>query len=244
MTQPPIKMLSIDDKMLTTDLDRAGYRNMGFLVRLVSSFQQAQKAISENGVDIIVINSDYEKIDALAICQHFKSSPETQHIPIVITSVQTSAAVRNAALDAGADLFVEQPIPRQYFIEKLKKTLDQVTRGTDRINLQEKVSLKIGDQNYELPIGDISSSGMLVATEISIANGGEKVELSFAIPGYRKPIEAHGIVVRRIHADGNTATKMSGFGIKFESFKGDSKKRLEKYVSKTSDHDGKMIYYL
>lgn len=243
MTQQQIKMLSIDDRMLTSELDRAGYRNMGIMVRQVSSFAEAEETINSEEIDLIVINLDYEKVDALAICKHFKSDKNYKDIPLVLTSVQTSASVRKSSTAAGADLFVEQPLPRQYFIEKLKKLLDQVTRGNDRIDIKESCKVSWGKENLQFTIGDISSSGMLLNTENAIPSG-EQVKLSFMIPGYKKPIEVNGLVVRHIKSDGNAAANISGLGIRFESFLGDSEKRLEKYVVKTSDTDEKMIYYL
>jgi CheY-like chemotaxis protein len=245
MSNAPIKMLSIDDRMLTTDLDRAGYRNMGIFVKQVVTFKEAQSLIERDQIDIIVINYDYDKIDAMTICKHFKKQEATKNTPIVITSVQTSASVRNAALEAGADLFVEQPLPRQYFIEKLKKLLSQQTRSNDRVGLQDLVSVKLKNATFELPIGDISSSGMLVASDFAVTDG-ERVELSFVVPGYRKPIEIQGVVVRKIATmeNGNAATTISGVGIRFEKFIGDSEKRLEKYIDKTADKQAKMIYYL
>jgi len=238
-----IKMLSIDDRMLTTDLDRAGYRNMGIVVKLATSFHEAENSLKD-GIDIIVINMDYQKIDALSVCRHFKEMEISAEIPVVITSVQTSASARKSALDAGSDLFVEQPVPRQYFVEKLKKLLEQKTRGEDRIDVKESVHLTYGTKSYHFPIGDISSSGMLVATEMDIPDG-EAVEVSFLLPGYRKPIKAKCRVVRKITAEeGNLAKKISGLGIRFEKFSGDSQKRLDRYVAKTSDKEGKMIYYL
>ena len=241
----PIRMLTIDDRMLTTDLDRAGYRNMGIAVKHVSSFKDAQDAVEDGAADIIVINMDFEKVDGIAICQHFKSNDEYKEIPVVLTSVQSAASVKKSALGAGADLFVEQPLPRQYFIEKLKTLLEQQTRGNDRVEgLDAMVVLKIKGKTYDLPIGDISTSGMLVTTDLDLPDQ-EAVEMTFSLPGYRKPIQAKGQVVRKINTiAGNTAHAIVGVGIRFESFQGDSQKRLDKYVAKSNDKEGKMIYYL
>jgi len=246
MNKTPIKMMTIDDRMLTTDLDRAGYRNMGIAVKQVTSFQDAKNALSKETIDIIVMNLDYDKIDALLICKHFKTQPESKDIPIVVTSVQTSATVKNNAINAGADLFVEQPLPRQYFIEKLKKLLSQQTRSDDRVGLKESVAVTFNGQTLDFPITDLSISGMLIAADMKLlkVSDGEVVELSFVIPGYRKPVEVEGRVVRKISVDGNTATEIKGIGIRFEKFSGDSEKRLEKYVAKTTDKEGRMIYYL
>lgn len=245
MSTAPIKMLLIDDKMLTSELDKAGYRSMGISVKQVANFAETQEVFKKETVDLLVINMDYSKIDAPTICQHYKNSPETAALPIVLTSVQSSASVKNSALKAGADLFVEQPLPRQYFIEKLKKLLDQVTRDNNRIDLQEQATLIWEDQTFVLPIADISSSGILVSTHENIP-GSELVRLSFCLPGNKTPLKIGGRVVRRIEPS-DTATapkKPSGLGIRFETFEGDSETRLEKYIASSSDHDKKLIYYL
>src|SRR4051812_41524856 len=126
MTIDTIRMLSIEDKTMTTDLDRAGYRKMGVMVRSATSFKEAEKFITDGEVDILVINYDFHRVDAVQIAKHLKRS--YNHLPVVITSVQSDPKTRKSCLDAGADLFVEQPLPRQYFIEKLRKVLEQKTR--------------------------------------------------------------------------------------------------------------------
>jgi len=241
-----IKMLSIDDRTLTTDLDRAGYRNMGVSVRAAKDFAQAQEIISKEPIDLIVINFDYDKVDAPMVCKHLKSQEKTKHLPIVITSVQTNAATRNAALQSGADLFVEQPLPRQYFIEKLKKILAQNTRGNDRITIHGQATVSFDGEARICPIGDLSSTGMLLATEIELATG-VMVDLSFNLPDRKKSIEVRGQVVRALKADLKSKDKkkhISGLGIRFQEFLGDSQMRLEKYVATSSDDQSPMAYYL
>lgn len=244
-TPPPIKLLLVDDKMLTSELDKAGYRSMGISVKQVGNFAETQEVFKQDSVDLLVINMDYTKIDASIICQHYKNDPKTASLPVVLTSVQSSAAVRNRAIDAGADLFVEQPLPRQYFIEKLKKLLDQVTRDNNRIDLQEQATLIWEDHTFVLPIADISSSGILVSTHENIP-GSELVQLSFCLPGNKNPLKVGGRVVRRIEPTDTSAApkRPSGIGIRFESFEGDSESRLEKYIANSSDQDQKLIYYL
>src|SRR5690242_14306053 len=96
--QTTIKMISIDDKTLTTDLDRAGYRKMGVYVRPAASYDEANRLLRAEKVDLIVINMDYKAVNAVEITKHLKAQDETKTVPIVITSVQTAAKMRNNAL--------------------------------------------------------------------------------------------------------------------------------------------------
>lgn len=235
----PIKMLSIDDKTVTTDLDRAGYRKMGVYVRAAANYDEACKYLQAEKIDLVVINMDYRPVDSCQICKHLKAQAETQLIPVVLTSVQTSAKVRNSALDAGADLFVEQPLPRQYFIEKLKQLLEQKTRTTERITLHGAAQLTWGEKAESCPIRDLSNSGILLATESDLPDG-EDVEVIFDLPTQKKPITVSGQVVRTIRF----ANNQTGVGIRFVKFRGDSQKRLEKYVEKLANGESQMQYYL
>ena len=238
-----IKMLQIDDKTVTGDLDRAGYRKMGVSVRAATNFEEARKWLASEPIDLLVINMDYRGIDAINATRHLKAQEATKGIPIVLTSVQTSAKVRNGALDAGADLFVEQPLPRQYFIEKLKQLLEQKTRTTDRIGGQGEATFSFGGATETCPIGDLSMSGILLATNAPLEDGAV-VELSIDIPGGKKPCKVQGEVVRTIRFSASHPDRATGIGIRFLAFSGDAQKRLERYIAKTTHKDQKLQYYL
>lgn len=241
--QASIKMLSIDDRTITTDLDRAGYRKMGVFVRPASSYDEATKLLKAETIDIIVINMDYKPVDSIQVTKHLKTLEEFKTVPIVLTSVQTSARIRNSAIDAGADLFVEQPLPRQYFIEKLKQLLEQKTRTTERVDLHGEASFTLNGQKVTCPVGDLSISGILLSTDDEYESGSE-ITLEFYIPGQKKPIKVDGEIVRTIKYSSKFPDRQTGIGIRFVNFHGDSEKRLEKYIAKSTHSDTKMQYYL
>lgn len=244
MSQPSIRMLSIDDKSITTDLDRAGYKKMGVHVIPVASFADAQAILTEQNIDIISINYDYNKIDGCMICKHFKSIADTKEIPIVITSVQTNATIKNKCLNAGADLFIEQPIPRQYFIEKVRSLLEQKVRENKRVTIEAEVHVT-SDSGETLRCGihDLSRTGIFLATDHNFASG-TKLDISFMLPGYKKSLRVTGEVVRKINRTGDGGQGITGLGVKFNEYHGDTEKRLEKYIAETQADDPKMVYYL
>lgn len=241
--QTTIKLLSLDDKTVTTDLDRAGYRKMGVLVRAAASYDEANKVLKAEKIDLIVINMDYKPINASEITKHLKAQEEYKAVPIVLTSVQTSAKVRNTAMDSGADLFVEQPLPRQYFIEKLKQLLEHKTRTTERVAVHGEVTFQYAGRDISCPIGDLSVSGILLSTEDVLQDGAE-LEMSFELPGDKKPLKVTGEVVRTIQFSKQSPDRQTGVGIRFAAFHGDSKKRLERYIEKSQITDSSMKYYL
>ncbi len=246
MSDQTICMLSIDDRTLTTDLDRAGYRSMGVIVRKANNYDAAEKILLAEPIQIIVINLDFGNIDAFQITKHLKSHKEWGKIPIVITSVQTKARIRQRALDAGADLFVEQPLPRQYFIEKLKQLLEQQTRTTERVDIRGLVKFTFEGKECTCEMVDLSVSGILLSTDMDLPDGAV-LQLSFELPTYKKPIKADGEVVRRVKTTRNKITNeqiVGGIGVKFVQIDKDCYSRLEKYIVKISDKNSRIIYYL
>jgi CheY-like chemotaxis protein len=238
-----IRIVSIDDKMITTDLDRAGYRKMGAEIRVVQSYDQAEKMIVAGEAELVVINMDYKKVDAKIICKHLKATHPK--VPVVMTSVGAQATNNKKALDAGADLFIVQPIPRQTFIEKLKQLLDHQTRTTQRVEVASAARYLINGKEHSCPIGDLSVSGVLLQMSSELP-AGTKLTVEFDIPGSKKPISASGEVVRILrqvaglsYNDGSV-----GVGVRFDDFKGDSQKRLEKYIDQNSSSHSEMLYYL
>ena len=241
MTVGTLKILSIDEKRITTDLDKAGYRKFGAQIIQAMAFKQADELLRNQDIDIVVINYDYKEVDAEGICEHLKRQASTQDKPVVFTSVQ-SLPKRLLNKEFGPDLFIEQPIPRQYFIEKLRNLLEQKIRDTDRVDHGGVVSFSYNNEEFQCPIQDISKSGILMATELNLEPG-TLLELSFEIPGYKKPIRVDGEVVRIIKARKNSED-LPGIGVRFEDFKGDSQKRLDKYILKSQNDDPKLVYYL
>ena len=110
MSQNTLKILSIDEKRVTSDLDKAGYRKMGAQIFNCNSYGDAVQILDEQDVNVLVINYDFKDVDSVATCEHLKRSYK---IPVVFTSVQ-SVPKKILKKEHGPDLFIEQPIPRQY----------------------------------------------------------------------------------------------------------------------------------
>ncbi|NRA66623.1 MAG: PilZ domain-containing protein [Pseudobacteriovorax sp.] len=239
MNTPTLKILFIDEKRITSDLDKAGYRKVGAQIFQATSFQTAKDVLETQEISVIVINYDFKESDPVAICTHLKQTYDDK--PIVMTSVQ-NVPKKILRQDHGPDLFIEQPIPRQYFIEKIRSLLEEKIRDTDRVSHRGIVEFRINGAKHECPIQDISKSGILVATEMEIKNG-TLLDLSFSIPGYKKPIKVSAEVVRKIAANTNKQIE-AGLGVRFREFSGDSQKRLDKYILKSQNDDPKLVYYL
>jgi CheY-like chemotaxis protein len=239
-----ITMLSLDEKTITSELDRAGYRKMGISVRSANTFEEAAKMLETMHIDIIVMNMDHTKVDVLDAVKKIKSVKHWDSIPIVLTSVQSAPKIKQLAKKSGADLFVEQPLPRDYFIEKLKNLLSQQTRGQQRVQGSIAVSFIWRGKTHACDVGDLSLTGLLLSTDLEIPSG-ELLELQIMLGASNKPVKVKGEVVRQIQARKHgPGVDFGGIGVRFAAFQGDGQQRIESWVARTSDSSNKMAYYL
>lgn len=240
---PQIVMLSLDEKTLITELDRAGYKKMGVLVRSATTLDEAIRILKNETIDIIVMNMDHSSVNATEATVKIKRVKEWASIPVVLTSVQSSAKIKMTAQKSGADLFVEQPLPRDYFIEKLKSILEQETRATQRVQGSVGLTFLWNGTSYSCDVADLSITGLLASTDLSIP-AGERIEMQINLGASSKLVRAVGEVVRHVKANKHQDGSHSGIGIRFISFKADARERIESWVARTSDSSNKMAYYL
>ena len=239
-----ITMLSLDEKTLTSELDRAGYKKMGIHVRSATSYDDAVKRMASEQIDIIVMNMDHTKVDILDVVKRIKRVKAWSSIPVVLTSVQSAPKIKQLAKKSGADLFVEQPLPRDYFIEKLKNLLSKQTRGKQRVQGSIAVSFAWKGKTYSCSVGDLSLTGLLLTTDIEIPSG-ETIDLQITLGASNKPVKVKGEVVRQIQASRHRpGAEDGGIGVRFNQFNADGQQRIESWVARTSDSSNKMAYYL
>ena len=239
-----IIMLSVDQKNLTSDLDRAGFKKMGITVRSATSYPDILKALKAEKIDLIVLNMDHTGMDPVDTVKKLKQSREWADLPMVLTSVQSSAKIKELAKSSGADLFVEQPLPRDYFIEKLKNLLSHQTRGQQRVSGTVVVKFSWQGETHSVEVGDLSLTGVLLTSTLAMPSG-ESLDLEISFGASSKPVKVKGEVVRLVAPDSRrVGAEAGGIGVRFNHFAADGQQRIESWVARTSDSTNKMAYYL
>ena len=239
-----IVMLSVDQKNLTSELDRAGFKKMGIIVRSASSYPDIIQALKNEKIDIIVLNMDHTGMDPVDAVKKLKQTSAWADLPMVLTSVQSSAKIKELAKKSGANLFVEQPLPRDYFIEKLKSLLSHQTRGHGRVSGTVSVKFSWRGEGQTVEVGDLSLTGILLTSTLIIP-AGDVLDLEISFGASNKPVKVKGEVVRIVPPDLNrVGAEEGGVGVRFNQFVADGQQRIESWVARTSDSTNKMAYYL
>ena len=237
-------MLLVDDKNLSLSLDRAGYKSLGVHVYWSHGVDGFKSIMKEKSVDIVTLNFDFLGSHIHHICKTIRENKSWADVPIVITSVQSGS--KNNVLASGADLFVQQPLPRHYFIEKIKNLLSQATRDNSRLSLDDlsEASVTVAEQTHLMTIKDISKSGILLASQNKFEIG-QEFHIDITLPMFKKSIKLAGEVVRILDSDDSDELSKD-LGVRFKGLTKENERKLAKFVDKyhAENEDVQMKYYL
>ncbi len=114
-------ILIIDDDRLVSAVLQANFEQKGYSIMLVNSVLAATLAMRNYRPDLVILDVFLPGTSGFAFCQRLKSNRETAGIPVLMVS---STAVKEQALEAGADAFLQKP----FNITVLMQTVDQLLR--------------------------------------------------------------------------------------------------------------------
>ena len=98
-------------------------------VKTFSGAQEAWADISTTQPDAVVTDLVMEGMDGVELCRRIKSSPVTNHIPVVILTSSTDEATQLKSTDSGADRFLSKPLS----IDLLRSSIAQVIAARDTL---------------------------------------------------------------------------------------------------------------
>jgi two-component system alkaline phosphatase synthesis response regulator PhoP len=123
-TQPPKKILVIDDDMdaldtLQTILEKNGY----IVVTAMNGKTGIQKAWEEKP-NMIILDVMMPDMDGYQVCEIIKTDAVTKNIPIIMLTGRDMGEDVALALDKKADWFITKPYDIKYLMSKVTSFLD------------------------------------------------------------------------------------------------------------------------
>jgi CheY-like chemotaxis protein len=124
MSEIKKSILVVDD---TPDniLRIAGLLSSMYKVKAATSGEKALKIAQKiPSPDLILLDVMMPEMDGFEVCQHLKSNPITEQIPVVFVSGLTNEAEREKGLSLGAVDFISKPIIPSTLQETIKSILE------------------------------------------------------------------------------------------------------------------------
>ncbi len=99
----------VDDEPLNIQALFEIFQNQ-YEIFMATNGQEAIKQCQENPPDIVLLDIVMPGMDGLEVCKHLKKNAETNKIPVIFVTAQTTAAEESRGLAAGAVDFITKPI--------------------------------------------------------------------------------------------------------------------------------------
>lgn len=121
MTQPPLRVLVVDDeppirRFLRTSLSAEGYQ-----VTEAEDGKSALAILKRNAMNLVVLDLGLPGMDGFEVIRALRESRST--IPVIVLSVRTDEAGKVRALDMGADDYVTKPFGMDELLARARTAL-------------------------------------------------------------------------------------------------------------------------
>lgn len=113
-------VLVVDDEPQIRRLLAVSLANHGFRVTTAASGAEALARLSEESFGLILLDLGLPDIDGIELCRDIR---EWSGVPIIVVSVREDETQKVAALDAGADDYVNKPFGTDELLARMRANL-------------------------------------------------------------------------------------------------------------------------
>ncbi|MEW6179549.1 MAG: response regulator [Chloroflexota bacterium] len=113
------RILYIEDNFDNRMLVRRLLEHEGFLVLEAENAHQALDLLKNQKPDLILMDINMPEIDGYTLTRQIKSSPETNHIPVIAITANVMRGDKERTLSAGCDGYIEKPIDIDSFTDQV-----------------------------------------------------------------------------------------------------------------------------
>ena len=204
-----MKVLAVDDEPQILRALRASLLARGHQVVTAPNGETALDVLATQEVDLVVLDLGLPGIDGVEVIRRARSWSE---VPVIVLSVRDAQADKVAALDAGADDYVQKPFGIEELLARITATLRR-TRPTTSPSQETANVVTLGDVEVDLAGSRVSRGGEpvhLTPTEFAllrelVTNRGKLLTHAQLLrrvwgPGYETETEYIRVYVRRLRA--------------------------------------------
>lgn len=207
----------------------------------VENFRDSSRALAafrERSFELCVVEARLGREDGLELAADLRRQPGVERLPVVIVDERDSATNRQAAKDAGAELYLAKPVLWEEVEPTLLDLLDHASqrrfrRFPARMAVRTAASAGAWDELTEL----VARGGICLRTRRDILPGAVE-RYRIHLPAPYDPIDVEGDVISRANLAGYASVLA---GIRFRRFVDDGEARWIKLIEDLARRAGKAV---
>lgn len=118
-----LRVLLVEDSLVTREMERRMLEEEGFLVTAAGGAEEALGRLSEEAYDCLVTDLEMPGMDGFELTRHVRGTQRLAQLPIVVVSTRDQPADRLAGLEAGADAYVAKQSLESHKLARLIRRL-------------------------------------------------------------------------------------------------------------------------
>lgn len=120
---PAARVLCIDDNKLNRDLLTATLSDAGFQVVVADNGANANDLIERENIDVVLLDLIMPVQDGAETLRMLRDDPRFEFLPVIVLTSHRGAQLRQDAIVAGADDFINYPLNRLELVTRIRSLL-------------------------------------------------------------------------------------------------------------------------
>lgn len=131
MSLAPKKVLIVEDEADIAQLVKLYLEKEGFQTLIAKTGIEAQKLVSSDRPDMIILDLMLPEMDGLEVCKKIRNKPETALLPIIMLTAKAEESDTIVGLELGADDYVAKPFSPKALVARVKALFRRLERTDD-----------------------------------------------------------------------------------------------------------------
>ncbi|MGB0371714.1 MAG: response regulator [Opitutales bacterium] len=134
------KILVVDDQPINIRLLQRKLERHDLEVLIAKNGKECLEVVKETIPDLILLDVMMPEMDGIETCQHLKSDPDTESIPVIFVTAKSSKEGKIEGLGVGAIDYITKPIDLDETLARVHTQLRFQQIYRENIELQERLS--------------------------------------------------------------------------------------------------------
>lgn len=157
-SQGPKTILIVEDENDIAQLVKIYLEKDGFHTLRAKTGIEAQKLVSSNHPDLLILDLMLPEMDGLEVCKSLRNKPDTALIPIIMLTAKAEESDTIVGLELGADDYVTKPFSPKSLVARVKALF----RRLERTNHEKATALSYGPIQMDLTRHEVIVQGQEV----------------------------------------------------------------------------------